>query len=187
PDIEPADNAGPRQGVVETNQLFQRLGPIFTTMPVTKPPVAVLYSLSQCIHTQTKDRSQNYAHAIPHGQNLPLAYVAGMLIRHQFLGVVEEDILDGTLANDHRAVILTSLDYLDPKVIRALESFVADGGLVILTGDSTVKIKGAVTLDVKPAMPDQAKIDEIMKAKKYDQLGPYTTTLKHIEGTTPLA
>src|SRR5262249_52341218 len=89
--------------------------------------------------------------------------------------------------NDHRAVILTSLDYLDPKVIRALESFVADGGLVILTGDSTVKIKGAVTLDVKPAMPDQAKIDEIMKAKKYDQLGPYTTTLKHIEGTPPLA
>src|SRR5204862_3637810 len=52
PDLEPARNAAGRQGIVESNQLIKRLGPVFTTMPVTKPPVAMLYSLSQAIHTQ---------------------------------------------------------------------------------------------------------------------------------------
>src|SRR5437667_305340 len=123
-----------------------------TTISVTKPPVALLYSLSQAIHTQAKDRSANYAHAIPHGQNLPLAYLAGKLLGQQFLAVVEEDVLDGTLANDHKAIVLTSLDYLDPKVIAALEDFAKRGGLVLMTGDCTVKIAGAVKLSVKPAM-----------------------------------
>ena len=36
-------------------------------------------------------------------------------------------------------------------------------------------------------MPDQAKIDELMKAKKYNELGPYTTTGKYFEGAAPLA
>src|SRR5262249_5927496 len=87
----------------------------------------------------------------------------------------------------HKAVVLTSLDYLDPKVVGALEQFAKAGGLVLLTADSTVKIAGAVKLPVAPRMPDQDKIDEIMKAKKYDQLGPYETTGKFIEGATPLA
>src|SRR5262249_4002186 len=172
PDCEPATNAGPRQGIVESNQLMKRLGPIFTTMPVTRPPVAMLYSLSQNIHTQTQDRSRTYAHEMPQGKNLPLTYLAGKLLRQQFMTVVEEDVLDGTLASEHKAIILTSLDYLDPQVIAALESFAEGGGLVLLTGDCTVKIKGAVTLPVKPAMPDQLKIDELTAAKKYDQLRP---------------
>ena len=59
------------------------------------------------------------------------------------------------------------------------------GGFVLMTGDCTVKIAGAVKLAVKPAMPDQAIIDRLMKEKKYSDLGPYTTTAKHIEGTMP--
>jgi hypothetical protein len=186
PDLEPAINATGRQGIVESNQLMKKLGPIFTTMPVTKPPVALLYSLSQAIHTQTKDRSANYAHAIPHGQNLPLVYLAGKLLGQQFFPVVEEDILDGTLANDHKAIVLTSLDYLDPKVIAALVDFSKRGGTVLMTGDCTVQIAEAVKLRVQPAMPDQAIIDRLMKEKKYGDLGPYTTTAKHLEGATPL-
>ncbi len=58
PDLEPAVNASARQGIVESNMLMKKLGPIFTTMPPTKPPVAMLYSLSQAIHTQTQDRSR---------------------------------------------------------------------------------------------------------------------------------
>ena len=58
---------------------------------------------------------------------------------------------------------------------------------MLLTGDSTVSIKGAKKLDVKPRMPDQEKIDELMKAKKYNDLGPYTTTGKFFEGAAPLA
>jgi hypothetical protein len=187
PDLEPATNPGARQGIVESNHLMQRLGPVFTAAPVTRPPVALLYSLSQAIHTQTGDMTANYAHAIPQGQNLPLVYLAGKMLQQQFLAVVEEDILDGTLANEHKVVILTSLDYLDPKVIAALEEFAAGGGLVLMTGDCTVTVKGAKKLSVKPAMPDQAKIDELMKAKKNNELGPYTTTGKWFEGAAPLA
>ena len=124
-------------------------------MPVTKPPVAILYSLSQAIHAQTKNMNDNYAHAIPHGRNLPLMYLAGKLLQNPFMFVLDEDIIDGTLANDHRAVLLTSLDYLDPKVIAALEDFAAIGGLVLITADSTVEIKGATKLPVAPRMPDQ--------------------------------
>ena len=76
------------------------------------------------------------------GQNLPLVYLAGKLLQQQFLAVVEEDVLDGTLANDHKAVLLTSLDYLAPRVVAALEDFAKGGGLVLLTGDCTVTIKG---------------------------------------------
>jgi hypothetical protein len=187
PDCEPATNALPRQGIVESNQLMKKLGPIFTTMAPTRPPVAMLYSLSQAIHTQTLDRSQNYAHSMPQGEHLPLTYLAGKLIQHQFSAVMDEDILDGTLAANHKAVILTSIDYLDPQVITALEKFVQNGGKVLMTGDSTVQIQGALKLAVAPKMPDQAKIDEIMKAKKYDQLGPFTTVGKWLEGAKPLA
>ncbi len=187
PDLEPATNPSARQGIVESNRLMQKLGPIFTTMPVTRPPVAMLYSLSQAIHTQTGDMNANYAHAMPQGLNLPLTYLAGKMLQQQFLAVVDEDILDGTVANEHKAIILTSLDYLDPKVIANLEDFASHGGLVLLTGDCTVKIAGSKKLPVAPRMPDQEKIDELMKAKKYNDLGPYTTTGKYFEGAAPLA
>src|SRR5262249_23691641 len=104
-----------------------------------------------------------------------------------FLTVVEEDILDGTLAADHKAIVLTSIDYLDPKVIAALEEFAQGGGKVLLTGDSTVQIKGAIKLDAAPKMPDQAEIDKLMEAKKNGEVGPYTTTAKYVQGATPLA
>ena len=186
PDLEPAVNPSARQGIVESNQLMKKLGPIFTAMPVTKPPVAMLYSLSQAIHTQTKDRTANYAHAMPQGKNLPLTYLAGRLIQQPFLPVVDEDVLDGTLAADHRAVVLTSIDYLDPMVVAALERFAAGGGRVLLTGDCTVQIRGAVQLAVSPRMPDQAKIDELSAAGKWGELGPYTTTAKYFAGALPL-
>jgi hypothetical protein len=187
PDLEPATNASARQGIVESNQLMKRLGPIFTTMPVTKPPVAMLYSLSQSIHTQTLDRSKNYAHEMPQGKNLPLTYLAGKLLHQQFLTVLDEDILDGTLASDHKAVVLTSIDHLDPNVVKALEDFAAHCGVVVLTGDSTVQIKGAKKLDVKPAMPDQVAIDKLYAEKKYNEARPYLTTAKYLEGAMPLA
>jgi hypothetical protein len=187
PDLDPALNPSARQGIVETNHLYQRLGPVFTTMPPGKPPVALLYSLSQAIHTQTLDRSKNYLHEIPHGIHLPLVYLAGKLVQQQFLAVVEEDVLDGTLAADHKAVVLTSLDYLDPKVVAALEDFAGRGGLVLLTADCTVEVKGAKKLSVAPRMPDQPVIDELTRAKKYDKLGPYTTVGKYLEGAAPLA
>jgi len=189
PDEEPAVNGVPRQGIVESNLLMKKIGPIFTTTSVTKPPVALLYSLSQAIHTQTQDTKKGYLHEIPHGKNLQLVYLAGKLLQQQFLTVLDEDVLDGTLASDHKAIILTSIDYLDPDVIKGLESFAEAGGLVLLTDDSTVQIKGAVKLAVKPAMPDQAGIDKLHAEKKYfdPMMAAYTTTAKHMDGATPIA
>jgi hypothetical protein len=96
-------------------------------------------------------------------------------------------VLDGTLAADHHVVILTGIDYLDPNVLKALEEFAASGRRVLLTADCTVSIKGATALDVLPRMPDQEKIDELAKAGKYNELGPYTTVAKYIDGAMPLA
>ncbi len=175
------------QGVVESNQLMARLGTIFTTMPVTRPPVAMLYSLSHMINEQVKDRTVCYAHGETHGQNLPLTYLAGKLLQQQFMVVVDEDIADGTLAANHKAVILTSIKFLDPPVVTALEDFAAKGGLVLTTADCAVGIKGAVGLGVKPAMPDAATIKKLAGEKKYDEMRPYVTVGKWLQGAMPLA
>ena len=37
------------QAIIESNQLMRRLGTVFTTMPATRPGVAMLYPLSQFI------------------------------------------------------------------------------------------------------------------------------------------
>jgi len=41
-------------GIVESNKLMGKIGTIFTTMPVTPPLVAMLYSLSHnlCVQAQ---------------------------------------------------------------------------------------------------------------------------------------
>jgi hypothetical protein len=168
PDLDPGDPAKSKAaaGIVASNHLMGRLGTIFTTMPPTRPPVAMLYSLSQMIHDQTLDRTISYAHETPHGRNLMFTYLAGKLLQQPLLAIVDEDIRDGTLAAQHKAVILTSLDYLDPEVVAGLEAFVKQGGLVLATGDCKVQIKGAVSLRVTPQFPDAAKIASLEKTRK---------------------
>jgi hypothetical protein len=189
PDLEPGqpEKCKAVAGIVESNHLMGRLGTIFTTMPVTRPPVAVLYSLSAMIHAQAQDQKFNYAHATPHGRNLAFTYLAGKLIQQPLLPIVEEDILDGTLAVEHRAVILTSLDYLDPQVVAALERFTQGGGLVLLTGDCTVKIRGAVNVGVAPAFPDAARIAALEKVGKAKEAAALTKMRQALQGAKQLA
>ena len=190
PDIEPGgapEKSKAAQGVVESNHLLQRLGPIFNTMPPTRPPVALLFSLSQFLYAQTFDRKVCYAHDTAHGRNLMFAYLAGKLLQHQFLPLLEEDILDGTLAAQHKAVILTSLDYLDPDVIAALENFIKAGGLVLLTADSTVQVRGAGKLDIAPAWPDADKIAQLKKAGQNKEAGELTKMRQALAGAKNLA
>jgi hypothetical protein len=189
PDLDPGipEKSKAAAGIVESNHLMSRLGTIFTTMPVTKPPVAVLYSLSNSIHKQTSDMSYSYAHASPHGRNLMFTYLAGKLMQHQFLTVVEEDVVDGTLAAEHKAIILTSLDYLAPKVVAALEDFAKQKGLVILTKDCKVKIKGGVIVDVAPGFPEAAKVAELEKAGKWKEAEPFTRMRQALAGARELA
>ncbi|HTU21833.1 MAG TPA: hypothetical protein VMG10_27590 [Gemmataceae bacterium] len=188
PEIDPwqPDKVKAAQGVVESNHLMARLGTIFTTMPVTRPPVAVLFSLSQMIHEQTKDRKINYAHDTMHGRKVVFPYLAGKLLQHQFMPVLDEDVRDGTLAANHKALILTSINYLDPEVVQGIEAFIKQGGLVLLTADCQLKIDGAVTLKVTPRFPQQDKIQELMAAKKYQEVAPLTTLREHLKGAQPL-
>jgi hypothetical protein len=189
PDLEPGDPAKCKavDGIVESNHLMGRLGTVFTTMRPTRPPVTVLFSLSQMIDKQTKNMKVSYAHETEHGRNVQFAYLAGKLLQHQFLVVLDEDVLDGTLAADHKAVILTSLDYLDPKVIAALEDFVKQGGLVLATSDCKVKVKGAVDVGVTPAFPDAARIAELLKAKKNQEAWALTKLRYALQGAEKLA
>jgi hypothetical protein len=189
PEIDPfqPEKVKASQGVVESNHLMGRLGTIFTTMPVTRPPVAVLFSLSQMIHEQTKDRKINYAHETAHGRKVGFSYLAGKLLQHQFMPVLDEDIRDGTLAAHHKAMILTSISYLEPEVTEGIEAFIKQGGLVLLTADCQLKINGAVKLDVAPRFPQEDRMAELMKAKKYGDLAPLTTLREHLKGAKPLA
>jgi hypothetical protein len=189
PDIDPFQPASKpaAEGVVESNKLMARLGTIFTTMPVTRPPVAMLYSMSQNIHVQTGDMTANYAHANKQGQHLPLTYLAGKLLQQQFLPVVEEDVVDGTLAAHHRAIVITSVDYLDPPVVASLEQFAASGGLVLATADCGVKIRGAIDLGVTPDLPDAPLVKRLRAEGKYAEANKYATVGKLEEGARPLA
>jgi hypothetical protein len=136
-------------GVVETNLLMGRLGTVFTTMPPTRPPVAVLYSMSQNLHAQALDRSDNYEGAGHVRERVYLVYLAGLRLHTPIMPIVEEDVLDGTLAAHHRAVVLAGIQSLDPRVVSALEAYAAGGGSVIVSDDCTVAIKGATRLGIE--------------------------------------
>jgi hypothetical protein len=190
PDIDPGGapaKSPAAQGVVESNHLLQRIGPIFNHITPTRPPVALLYSLSQFIHTQTLDRKVNYAHDTAHGRNVMFTYLAGKLLQHQFAPVLDEDILDGTLATHHRAVILTSIDYLEPDVLAALERFAGGGGLVLLTSDSTVAVRGATRLEVAPEWPDARRISELKQAGRNNEAGELMRLRQALAGAAVLA
>ncbi len=172
--------------VVETNQVMGRLGTIFTAQSPRRPPVALLYSLSHLLELQTRDR-ENWQAPENHLAGLAFAYVALTMIQQPVQAVVEEDILDGTLSAHYRAVVLPGVTHLDPAVARGLEAFARDGGLVLLTGDSTVALAGAVNLGVTPRLPDAEKVAELIKAGKYQELVPYTTVGKYRQAAAPLA
>lgn len=134
-------------GVVESNKRMAQLGTIFTTMPVTRPPAALLYSLSNNLHYQTAHMEDTRSGG-GHIESLSNLYLASKLAHISLFPVIEEDVLDGTLAAHHQAVILTGITYLDPKVTAALNGFVRGGGKVLLTDDCTVVIDGASKLGV---------------------------------------
>ena len=141
-------------------------------MPATRPGVAMLYPLSQFIRAQAADATKqkfNYAHAHPALAKATFTYLAGKILQHQFLTVVEEDVLDGTLLNDCGAIILTATDYLDPAVVAALEEFAAKGRRVFLTGDCSIAIKGATKLAATGALPDEEQLKPLGEQLKQAQ------------------
>ena len=74
-------------GIVESNKLMARLGTIFTTMPVTRPPVAMLWSLSQNLAAEIKDmqnpanlNKSAYEGGGHNRDKICLVYLAGKMI-----------------------------------------------------------------------------------------------------------
>lgn len=189
PWMEPSKKPVALPAMVECNKVMGRLGTIFTTMPVTRPPVAMLYSLSDCIAVQTADRKVHAVDQGERGECLHFTYLAGKMLQQQFLPVVDEDVVDGTLAAHHKAVILSSVRHLDPAVMAALEDFAAGGGLVLLAGDCAVTIKGAITLGVNPKLPDadSEAFKNAMKSGKEEIKGPFMAVAKYFQGAEPLA
>lgn len=150
-------------GVVETNKVIARLGTVFATPSVTRPPVAVLYSMSQNLHAQIQNMSDNYEGG-GHGRDrVFLVYLAGLRMQTPIQPIVEEDILDGTLSTGYRAVILTGIQSLDPKVISALEAYAEKGGTVIVGDECALQIKGATRLDIPI---DRTFFEEMSRAWK---------------------
>ena len=185
PDMDPThpERVEAGESIVETNKTMARLGTVFTTMRPERAKVAVLYSLAEDIHTQAGNRNINYAHQFAAGANLNFTYVATKMIQQPITAVVDEDIVDGTLAANCKVLILTSIDYLEPKELSALQQFIAGGGTVLTTGDTTVAVPGAINLGVTPGFPDKAAIDAIMVTKKYSDLAPYETVAKQEQGS----
>jgi len=138
-------------GVVESNKLMARIGTIFNTMPVDRGEAVVLYSLSQALDAEVKDIKKDINVSAYQGGGhtrdaMGLVHVASRMMQTQIYPIVEEDVIDGTLAAQHKAVVLPTVNYLDPKTITALEAFAAGGGLVLVSDDSKVQIKGATKL-----------------------------------------
>ena len=184
--VQTPSTAKAAEGVVESNKLLARLGTIFTTMPVTRPQVAVLYSMSQNLYAQSRDMTDNYAGG-QQRDSLVYVYLAGKLLHVPFQTVVDEDVVDGTLAANHKAVVLSSIQYLDPKVVTALESFAFSGGLVLLTGDCAVQVKGATRLAAKAQHFDEENLKKLRDAKDWSAAAKIATLPNLIKSAEPLA
>ena len=111
--------AGRRPARIE--QAHARLGTIFTTMPVTRAETAVLYSMSQntLANANSKDL-QNVQDFAGQAERLLQLYIASKMAHIPLWPVVEEDILDGSLAAGHKAIVLAGIERLDERMVAAV-------------------------------------------------------------------
>ncbi len=139
----PGLNAGSEcaSGITESNKLFTRLGTIFAKPAYTRQDVTMLYSKSAAYYNMGSTQMGD----------IPVVYMATKMLQYPMNVVLDEDIIDGTVAANHKAVIVAGVNYLDPAVIAGLESFAKAGGVVLVTNDTTVPIAGAEKLNVTPS------------------------------------
>jgi hypothetical protein len=130
-------------GIVEANKVFLSLGPIFARNAITRGDVAILYSKSSAEYAMGKDRSDRYDEQ---WEKLAQIYLAAKMTQYPATVVLDEDVIDGTVAANHKAVVLTAVHYLDPAVKAGLEGFAAAGGAVLVTDDCTVPMAGSVKI-----------------------------------------
>jgi outer membrane protein assembly factor BamB len=183
----PATMGPTADGIVESNKLMARLGTIFTTMPVTRPDVAVLYSMSQNLHAQTRDMNDNYLGGHHAREKTLVAYLAGKLIHTLLFPIVEEDVLDGTLAAHHKVVVLPGINFLERPVIQALEDFSARGGAVLVSDDSQVKIKGATKVGAPADVSLMLQVGKLWEQGKPEEAFKQSTAGNYLKMAEPFA
>lgn len=149
--------------VLAGNHTYARLSAIFTTMPKTRQPVGLFYSLTSEIQRQV-EHNLNYGY--PHSE--------------------EEDVLDGTLARTCKVLVLTRIFALQHGVVPVLESFIAHGGVVLMTPDCTVSIKGAITQKANPRNI-VAEFTAANNAKDEKKLLEIFTTGAMVDAARPIA
>src|SRR5262249_11178882 len=120
-------------------------------------------------------------------QKTLLAYLAGKTIHVPLFPIVEEDVVDGTLAAHHKAVLLPGIDYLPPKVITALEAFIAGGGTVVVSDESQVKIKGAVKLGTPLDTGLFDQMTKLWNEKKAEEMYRLNTAGNFLRAVEPAA
>ncbi len=143
PSKEPESDA-----LFESNYLMTHFGTVFTTMPAEHQQVALLWSLDNYLYHAAEFIKGDYSKAI--GRNaiykLDKTYLAGKMLHIPLDPVVDQDIQDGTVAANHKVLLLVGIDYLDAKVISTLEDYIANGGTVLASDDCKVQINGITKL-----------------------------------------
>ena len=174
-------NSEAAQGIVATNKLYSRLGSIFEKPAQTHHPLAMLYSKSNNYYNMGHTQLDSFVYF----------YMASKMTQYPMNVVLDEDVIDGSLAADHKAVIVSAVTYLDPAVLAGLEAFAAAGGVVITTTDTTVAIKGETKLQLVPgdaARKETARITALTDAdaKKAASLKAYSFRAQ-MENAEPVA
>lgn len=175
-------------GVVESNKTALKLGTIFNTMPAPRPPVAALYSISHLLDAQAKKMSVYYSHQDRHGIALNNVLCAGLLDQQRIITITDEDIIDGTAAQYHKVIILPAINYLDPRVVKGLQDFIAGGGKVYLSGECQLQLNGATHLGLPSSITDAELIKQLNELKRSKEADPKNyTTGKQFLSVTPFA
>jgi len=143
------ERSKPAAGIKESNLLMQKYGTIFEKPAYTSQDITVLYSKSDSYYK--KQNTQFW--------DMCVQYLATKILQFPMQTILEEDILDGTLANKHKVLLMSGIAYLPTPVVTALEKFIANGGLVIQSSDCEVTIKGAVKLNISATAELTAEFD----------------------------
>lgn len=180
------------QGIVEVNRLAERLGTVFTTMPVDRGEVAMLWSISHILDAQVRDmqtadgiNKSAYEGGGARDKSI-LAYEAGKRIGVNLFPIVEEDILDGS-AGTFRMIFLPGVDFLEPNVIAALEAYIAAGGHVVVSDESKVRIKGAEKLGCAMTVEAAEKVRQLHREKRQKEANELETTDYYWQAAKPVA
>ena len=154
------------EGFVESNLTMAKLGTIFNTMPPARNEVGVLVPLSQALYSDIAEAPKTLRwYGADGSTNVKpmLVFYASKMTHIPIDFLLEEDVLDGSLARQYQAVILPGATNVDARVVRALEAYIAGGGHLYLTDESTQTITGAEKLG---AGIDKSVIDAFLKIAK---------------------